>query len=87
MPLTIPDHVMFRELDGEGVLLNLQSGNYFSLDEVGMRIWALLREQQTPAQILETLHQEYDAPRPQIEADLHQLLASLKTHGLLAESP
>jgi len=38
--------VMFRELDGEAVLLNLESGKYYGLDPVGSRIWQFV--QQTP---------------------------------------
>ncbi|MBN1400973.1 MAG: PqqD family peptide modification chaperone, partial [Anaerolineae bacterium] len=33
---------LFRELDGEAVLLNLESGHYYGLDEVGTRILSLL---------------------------------------------
>ena len=33
------DEVLFQELHGEGVLLNLKTGVYFGLDPVGARIW------------------------------------------------
>ncbi len=39
-----PD-VLFRELAGEAVLLDLKSQRYFGLGEVGTRIWQLLDEQ------------------------------------------
>ena len=37
-----PGHVLVRELEGESVLLNLDSEAYFGLDEVGTRMWAVL---------------------------------------------
>ncbi len=40
----IPDEVIFRELDGEAVILNLDTGIYFGLDAVGTRIWRLIEE-------------------------------------------
>ena len=38
------DEVAFRELNGEGVLLDLVSGTYFGLNEVGARLWTLLSQ-------------------------------------------
>src|SRR5690606_27195557 len=36
------DQVMFQELDGEAVLLDLSGEAYFGLNGVGTRIWALM---------------------------------------------
>ena len=41
--VTIPETVLFRDLDGEAVLLDTVSGRYFGLNEVGTRMWALLQ--------------------------------------------
>jgi len=40
----IPDDVIFRELNGEAVILNLDNGTYFGLNSVGMRIWQLCEQ-------------------------------------------
>ena len=40
----VNDDVLFQELQGEAVLLNLKSGVYFGLDPVGTRIWQLFAE-------------------------------------------
>ena len=37
--------VIYRDVSGEVVLLNLQSGVYYGLDPVGSRMWQLLMEQ------------------------------------------
>jgi hypothetical protein len=34
----VPDDVLFRDLDGEAVILNLRTGTYFGLDELGTRM-------------------------------------------------
>ena len=51
--------VVFREMDGEGVLLNLDSGVYFGLDAVGMRIWTLLLEHGTTGPVCAQMEREY----------------------------
>jgi len=43
--IIIPDDVLFRELDGEAVLLNLKTGIYFGLNPVATRMWQLIVEQ------------------------------------------
>ena len=40
--VSVPDGVMIRELDGEAVILNVNTEHYFGLDEVGTRIWMVL---------------------------------------------
>jgi hypothetical protein len=43
--ITVSPEVLFQEVGGEAVLLDLKSESYFGLDDVGMRIWQLLQEQ------------------------------------------
>ena len=80
---TVPDDVLFQEVSGETVLLDLDSEQYFGLDEVGTRIWALLNEGQGVAAIVETLLTEYEVEREQLEADVRELLAALLDAGLI----
>ena len=42
--ITLSPEVISQEVSGETVLLDLQSENYFGLDEVGTRIWQLINE-------------------------------------------
>jgi len=78
----IDDQVVFRELEGEMVLLNLETGIYFGLDPVGTRIWTLLREHESLQQVFEVLLQEYDVPEPVLKADLLRLAREFSSHGL-----
>jgi len=82
----IPDDVVFRELDGEAVILNLASGMYFGLDAVGTRIWQLLDTHRSLRRTLAALEQEYDAPLDQLAADLTAFVDQLKAKGLLSVS-
>lgn len=80
---SIPDEVVFRELDGETVLLNLTSGVYFGLDEVGTRIWHLIGEHRNLGAVIEALSTEYDADRAEIEKDVLDLTEQLLAKSLL----
>jgi DNA-binding CsgD family transcriptional regulator len=81
--LTVPSEVMARQVGDETVLLDLASGNYFGLDEVGARIWQLLVDGKAPAEICEILLVEYDTSREMLENDVGRLLKELAAHGLV----
>jgi hypothetical protein len=84
--LRISDAAVVRELDGESVILNVQSGIYFGLDRIGTRIWQLIDELGDLDSILGVLEEEYEAERDVLRVDLEALVAALLekqliTHG------
>ncbi len=81
--LRVSDDVVFRELDGESVLLNLDSGTYFGLDEVGTRFWQLIEQDERVDVALATLEQEYDVPVDVLRADVERLVSALVGKGLM----
>ena len=81
--VTVPAHVMVRQLGDECVMLDMASGYYFGLDPVGARIWQLLSETSSLAEIVERLAQEYDVTPEQAKSDLVRFVEELKAHGLL----
>ena len=83
----IPNAVQFRELGGECVLLNLATGTYFGLDQVGTRIWQLLRQTRKLHTVLRRLCEEYDVGRIRCRADLASLVGQLRAHGLVELVP
>ena len=82
----VNDDVLFQELQGEAVLLNLKSGVYFGLDPVGTRIWQLFAEHELLADIAQTIVAEYDVAEDRSSADLLVLVADLERQGLVAVS-
>lgn len=83
MNLHIADDVVFRDLSGEGVLLNLATGTYYGLDQVGTRIWHLIVERGGTDQIVEALLAEYDVAEGQLRQDVDQLTRQLMEKGLV----
>ena len=75
--VTISPEVLFQEVSGEMVLLDLASESYFGLDAIGARIWGLLESGATVGETLDTLMQEYEVERETLEADVGELLDRL----------
>jgi hypothetical protein len=81
--VSVPQHVLARELAGESVLLNLDSGHYFGLDAVGTRMWALLVEHGEVEAAYRALLDEYDVEEEQLRKDLTDLVEDLVSQKLL----
>jgi hypothetical protein len=71
------------DLGGEEVILDLRSGVYFGLDAVGARIWQLLKEPTTLANIRDVVMSEYDVERELCEAELQEFFETLVQNGLV----
>jgi len=81
--LRVGEDVVFRELDGEAVILNLASGVYFGLDPVGTRVWQLIEQHGGLSEVLARLREEYDAAPDVLERDLVDLASQLAAKGLV----
>ena len=81
--LRVSDDVVFREMEGEAVLLNLDSGMYFGLDAIGTRIWQLLGEHQTLQAVFDQMLREFEVDSPTLRSDLLALVDRLMEHGLV----
>jgi hypothetical protein len=68
---------LFRDLGGEAVVLDLDSGTYFGLNAVGTRIWRLIEERGRLDAVFDQLCLEYDAPADRLETDLLELVTRL----------
>ena len=72
--VVVPDHVVSRLVDGMTVLLDVDTGRTFSLDEVGTRAWQALMDASTALEAAEQLQHEYDAEPGEVERDLRALI-------------
>lgn len=85
--VAIPDDVIFRELDGEAIILNLATGTYFGLDEVGTRVWMLLTESSSLRRVIDVMTGEYDVESAELERDVIELVSQLTDKGLVRLDP
>jgi hypothetical protein len=82
----VNDDVLFQELQGEAVVLNLKSGVYFGLDPVGTRIWQLFAAHELLSEIAQTIVAEYEVAEDRSTADLLALVTDLERNGLITVS-
>jgi hypothetical protein len=82
--VSIPPQVMARTVGDETVILDLASGTYFGLDSVGARIWELMCEGKTLAEICNRMLDEYEVSREELERDILRLAGELATQGLIS---
>lgn len=81
--VTVPENVLFRELEGESVILNVDSETYFGLDDVGTRMWIELIDTETVQEAFDTLRTQYDTAPDRLCLDLIKLVEKLIENGLM----
>lgn len=81
------DDVLVRALDGEAVLLDMASGKYFGLNEVGARIWELIEKGERAGAIRAAIIAEFEVDEERASADLAALVAELEARGLVRRAP
>jgi transposase-like protein len=75
--------VAHETIEGEVVIINLQSGIYYSLQDVGASIWGLIENGMTIDQTIESIARQYDANRSDIDNGVNQLITELKQADLI----
>ncbi|MDE3169519.1 MAG: PqqD family protein [Acidobacteriota bacterium] len=70
-------------LGDEAAILNLKNSVYYGLNPVGARVWNLVQQERTVAEIRKVLVDEYDVEARRCEQDLLDLLEKLREQGLI----
>lgn len=78
--------ILAQEAQGQTVLLRLEDGGYYALDEVGAMIWDLCDGARAVADIVAALCEEFDAPEATVTTDVLEFIADLRRERLLVGS-
>jgi hypothetical protein len=81
--VTVPERVLFRDLAGEAVLLDLESGLYYGLNETGTRMWSLLVHHHQIEPALCSLLEEYEAPQERLQTEFLEFVEILASRRLI----
>jgi hypothetical protein len=81
--LRIPDSTAARKIGDETILLNLETGTYYGLDNVGSRFLELLEQNGEIAFAHLTMLKEFDVTPEILEADILRLSEEMRSKGLL----
>src|ERR1700752_3552331 len=75
--------VTHETIDGEAVIINLDSGNYYSLVEVGSFIWGLVEKGASANELQNVILQSYHGDAQDIDRGVQELLAQLQQENLI----
>ena len=78
------DKAVWRNIDGEIVVLNLDSGHYYSLNKTGSVVWSILSESKPLQEAIERIVEKYNIPHKSAEEDVMSLLKMLQKEGLIS---
>ena len=83
--LVVSDDVAGVELDGERVLLNIETGQYYGLNALGAEVFAHAEEHVTVEQVVDLLHESHKASvsREQLVEDVSAFIDDMQEFDLL----
>tara|TARA_B110000902_G_C14200097_1_gene547407 strand:+ start:491 stop:748 length:258 start_codon:yes stop_codon:yes gene_type:complete len=78
--------ILFQKLGKEAVILHLDSEEYFGLDEIGTRIWEVLKQEGSTEKALSILLKEYNVEEEILRADIEELIEQLRKEKILKDA-
>jgi hypothetical protein len=82
--ISLPKDAIFRAIDNEMVILHLQSGNYYSMNHVGKRIFELVQSGICAVnEIIELIASEYQVDKEVVKRDIEEVLTNLLHEHLI----
>jgi DNA-binding CsgD family transcriptional regulator len=75
--------IVWSSVDGEALLLDTSSGDYFSLNPLGTEIWLYLQQGNSPAEIVEAIAKKYMVGEETVYNDVTALLDDLRAARIL----
>lgn len=77
------EDAVMAELDGKVVIMSIENGQYYGLDEIGTDIWKRIEGTVTVKSIVEQLVQEYEVSEERCIEELITFLQSIDSKGLI----
>jgi hypothetical protein len=77
------DGIVKQEVSGALLLFNMEDGQYYTLNDVGRRVWELCDGTRSLSDIALDLANEYDSPAAAIREDVVELVGDLRDADLL----
>jgi len=70
-------------IDGEAVIVNLETGIYYSIDKIGALIWSFIENEMPVGQIIETIAARCNGSHEAIGNGVNHLVAQLREEELI----
>ena len=75
--------VTHETIDGEAVIINLDSGNYYSLVDVGSFIWGLVEKGASASEVQDVVLRTHQGNATDVGRGVQELLAQLQQENLI----
>lgn len=79
--------MLVQRADDQWILLDVESGQYYALDEVSGRVWDLCDGSHSVSAMVAALCQEYDAPAEDVQEDVLAFLGEMAEEKLVVHEP
>ncbi len=66
----INSHLTWREINGEAIILNLENGDYYELDDIGLEIWKKISSKNSIKKIAEDISKKYNEKLTKVSTDI-----------------
>jgi hypothetical protein len=81
--LTRSSQMLYSEVDGDVTMMSVETGKYYSLRNVGARIWRLMERPISPEQICTQLMAEYRVDRERCEGEVIRVIQQMASEGIV----
>ena len=78
--------IIYEDFDGEVVIINLDTGSYYSLERAGAAVWNLLEDTTTEKALVREMMQRYAGNHGEIEMAVGRFLADLRQESLIVSA-
>ncbi|WP_421716496.1 PqqD family protein [Arcobacter arenosus] len=84
--INIPDSLFLQKVDDETILLDSNTNEYFSINEIGTLIWETLEEKKDLNSVKEEIISNYEVDEKQVEKDILNFIQEVVNKGLITIS-
>ena len=81
--LARPANLVASEIDSEMVILDIESGHFFQLNQIGSRIWEALEAPTTMGELCRSMQDRFDVDQETCRRDVNDFVARLSENGLV----
>ena len=81
--ISINRNIVWRVVDNEAVILNVDNSGYFTLNSIGTDIWESIKPAKTVKEIVSIISAKYDVQENNLIKDIIKLLSELEKEGLI----
>jgi len=77
------EEIVASDIDGETVMMSVENGKYYGLDDIGSRIWELIERPIRISDLIDRLLERFDVDRETCEKDVLKFLNELNDDRIL----